>query len=362
MSDNRYKIIGGGISGLASALAVANVGAEAVVFEKSKAFDIIGAGIQLGPNAAHALQKLGAWEAVAPYTFAPAELYIRNGLNGKILYRMVLGKSFEARFGKPYLTAHRADLHNALLQTIESQKRISITTQAEVTTLSNEGFDAVIAADGIRSKARTNLFPGSEAKSNRDTYFRKMFELPAGPSGIDFSCINLWLYPGGHVVHYPVGQPLKVNLVAITQGDEPSVHFEKACSDLQDILNISGEFTKWQSAYVAPLDCWHKQNVTLIGDAAHGTQPYLAQGAAMSLEDAAVLQFCLQKKNTMSKTFEDLFSLRHKRTTRLHHATLNVGRAHHMAGLGAIARNIAFNFISESAMINRLSWIYDWNI
>lgn len=360
MSYSRYKIIGGGISGLASALAVANAGAEAVVFEKAKTFDQLGAGIQLGPNAAHALQRLGAWEAIVPFTFAPSQLIIRNGQNGKILYQMILGKSFEDRFGRPYLTAHRADLHNALLLTIKWQSRISIQTQTEVTSLSPDGFDAVIAADGIHSKSRVQLFTGSEAKSNNDNYFRKLFAMPDGHSGIDFTCINLWIYPGGHVVHYPVGRPLKLNLVAITQGADPTVHFANACQELQEILGLSGVFTKWQSAYVSPLKSWHSNNVTLIGDAAHGTQPYLAQGAAMSLEDAAVMQHCLQQNNALSKTFEDLYSIRHERTTRLHNATLNVGRIYHLTGAMAIARNIAFSFADKNAMINRLSWIYNW--
>jgi 2-polyprenyl-6-methoxyphenol hydroxylase-like FAD-dependent oxidoreductase len=136
MDTMNFKIIGGGIAGLASALAVANAGGSAVVFEKAVNFEPVGAGLQLGPNAARALQKLGAWDAVKPITYAPPEIHMRDGRSGKILKHLALGKSFEQNFGLPYLTAHRADLHRALIRVADSCSSITIKTNVEMSDLS----------------------------------------------------------------------------------------------------------------------------------------------------------------------------------------------------------------------------------
>ena len=261
MDAMNFKIIGGGIAGLASALAVANSGHSATIFERAAQFENIGAGLQLGPNAARALQQLGAWDAVKKITFAPAAIYIRDGKSGKILKKLSLGKSFEQRYGLPYLSAHRADLHSALFDVVKVKSNIEVKTDSEVSDLSADGFDGVIAADGAQSRIRDLLFPGNTAITTPDIYFRCLFTLPPSISEVDFETINLWLFAGGHVVHYPVGNPLKLNLIAITQGEVPEKHFNNACTSLQEILSLAQTFTRWNSAYVPPLETWCKNNV-----------------------------------------------------------------------------------------------------
>ena len=129
MADSPFLIVGGGIAGLAAGLGLARIGKASHILEKASSFDEIGAGLQLGPNAVRALQFLGAWDAVAPYCFAPAEIHVRDGVTGNILQRIPLGAEFENRFGAPYRVAHRADLLNGLLESARSKPGQSCSRQ-----------------------------------------------------------------------------------------------------------------------------------------------------------------------------------------------------------------------------------------
>lgn len=350
MKSETFHIIGGGIAGLASAIAVANAGHKAVVMEKTTKFEAIGAGLQLGPNASRALQQLGAWDAVSPITSSPKEIHIRNGVNGKTLKRIPLGKSFEQSFGMPYRVAHRADLVKALLDVAKSKSNISIKPNCEVT--DHTAYENVIAADGVWSETRQILFPGSAAIITPEIFYRALLPNPSS------DCVTLWLYPGGHVVHYPIGNPLKLNLVAITQGQEPQVHFAMACDELKNILAQVFEFTTWPAAFVQPLNKWNQGNVTLIGDAAHGTLPYLAQGAAMALEDAAALAVVLKSNILPAEAFERFVENRRKRTQKLHQATVSNGRIYHSSGIIAAARNFVLQTIPSHLLMQQMAWIY----
>jgi salicylate hydroxylase len=358
MDTMNFKIIGGGIAGLASALAVANAGGSAVVFEKVANFEPVGAGLQLGPNAARALQKLGAWDAVKPITYAPPEIHMRDGRSGKILKHLALGKSFEQNFGLPYLTAHRADLHRALIRVADSCSSITIKTNVEMSDLSMHGFGRIIAADGVWSKTRQKLFPGTAAIATSDTYFRNLLPMPSKTTDVNFEFVNLWLFPGGHVVHYPVGNPAQLNLIAITNGEEPKTFFKNASENLQSVLALPLHFTKWQSAFVLPLKQWHQGNITLIGDAAHATLPYLAQGAAMALEDAALLQ--TELISNPKTAFENLSTKRISRTTTLHQSSMRAGQIYHSAGLIAMSRNMALTLCPPQLVQKQLDWIYNY--
>ena len=357
-----FKIVGGGIAGLASALAVSNSGHDATVFERAVQYENAGAGLQLGPNAVFALQQLGAWDAVKPFTFAPQEIHIRDGKSGKILKRLPLGETFEQRYGLPYLSVHRADLHRALLEVVKTKPNIELQTDAEVSSISSHGFSGLIAADGVFSKMRELMFPDTQAATTQDIYFRGLINLPTSSADIDFACINLWLYSGGHVVHYPVGSPLKLNLIAITQGESPMPHFQNASSTLQGILNFVPNFIIWKSAYVSPLKKWNQNNITLIGDAAHGTLPYLAQGAAMALEDAAVLSKCIIHNTDIVEIFTALFQIRNRRTTRLQKSSMISGKLYHLESPAAQLRNAVLRKLPASILAKNIDWVYNWKI
>ena len=358
MNYKNFSIVGGGIAGLGAALAVEKAGAAAHVFEKTATFDHVGAGLQLGPNAVRALQALGAWEAVQPFAFAPPEIHIRSGVTGKILKRIKLGANFEAKFGAPYRVARRADLHGALLSVAKSKHAISLEmgAEAEIASLSEEG--PVIAADGIWSKIRASLFPAAKVVRLKDVIYRSLNPMPAVAGKVALECVNLWLFPGGHVVHYPVGQVLRLNLVAVTQGQMPLEHFRAAAFDLQLLLASVEDWTPWPAAHVSGLDHWSNGNILLMGDAAHGTVPYLAQGAAMALEDAAALGGLLAQSSDLAQSFRSFEALRIQRCLSLDRQSRGNGRLYHLRQPLALARDMALRWAPASLITARQDWIY----
>jgi salicylate hydroxylase len=350
MNQAEFLIVGGGIAGLAAAIAVASQGHPVSVCEKAAAFDPIGAGLQLGPNAVRALQVLGAWDEVEPITYAPPAIHVRDGVSGKLLKELTLGAKFEARFGQPYRVAHRADLHAALLSVARRLSLIEIRMGKSIDVWDLRHTGPTIIADGIWSAAREHLFSGTKAITLPEKIHRSLLPCP-DVIGIEMDSVNLWLHPGGHVVHYPVGTSKLLNLVAVTQGAEPSVHFVKADPILRHVLQFAAPWTTWPAAYVPPLKHWNSGPCLLIGDAAHGTVPYLAQGAAMALEDAAALQ---NNPTDLGK----ISTLRAARTRRLHNASLQQAKIYHASGFAKIASHNALALLPESVAWSRLSWLY----
>lgn len=338
------SIVGGGIAGLAAAIALANKSRPVTIHERATQFEEVGAGLQLGPNAVRALQVIGAWDAVAPITYAPPAILMRNGANGRMIKKIDL-LGVERRYGQPYRVAHRADLHGALAEVARAHRNIEIRLGEELDATALKG--EVIASDGVRSATRTKLFPGSEAVAVQDVIFRALAPMPASGNGLD--CVNLWMFPGGHMVHYPVGQKQKLNLVAVTQGVQPQQHFASAHASLKTVLNFAPSWLAWPGAYVPALCSWQKDSITLIGDAAHGTLPFLAQGAAMALEDVVTLV-----------TDRDWAS-RQTRTRRLHRETLKAGKAYHVSGPMALARDVMISTLPPAYFLKRLDWIYAAN-
>jgi salicylate hydroxylase len=370
MSSPPIIIAGGGIAGLASALALRDY--DAVVFEQSEKFSPIGAGLQLGPNAVRALQKLGAWDAVAPIASSPPEIHLRDGLTGRLLKRLTLGAAFERRFGAPYRAAHRADLHAALFETVKLNRNVEIKLDVKIVTVEIHAADvsiqtsnrryatpALLATDGVQSAIRQAVFTNSAAVSSGEIHHRSLIAMPSIP-GIEMECVNVWMYPRSHVVHYPVGKTPRLNLVAITpEHSNPQDLYREACEPLKMLLALAqNSFTPWPSYFVPHLNNWSKGSVLLLGDAAHGTLPYLAQGAAMALEDAACLATVLPTTNSMRHAFAEVVQRRMARTKRLHKDTVAAGNAYHMRGLARIARNVGMSAIPQSLLLSRLNWLY----
>jgi salicylate hydroxylase len=359
MDDRNFSIVGGGIAGLACALGVADWADQVQVFEKAAGFEHVGAGVQLGPNAARALQKLGAWDAVRPCTHAPPEIHIRNGKTGRILSRIKLGKGFEKKYGAPYRVAHRADLHSALLSVVQANRRIDLDMGVEVAAADLVARGPVLAADGIWSKTRQALFPQSRVVVLKDKIFRSLNPMPAGAGQVALDCVNLWLFPGGHVVHYPVSDPQKLNLVAMTQGLNPVDHFKAAAFDLQLLLTGVESWLEWPAAHLDGLEGWSSRGILLVGDAAHGTVPYLAQGAAMALEDAACLHDLVMSGSDAGRLFENYSAARLARCQRLGAESLKAGRIYHLAGPLSLARDMVLAVTPGDLLMHRQAWIYD---
>ena len=311
-----FLIAGGGIAGLAAALGLARGGRDIRLFEQAAAFEEVGAGLQMSPNGVRALQELGAWDAVEPACVIPTEIHVRDGLSGRLLQRIRLGKGFETSFGAPYRVCHRADLLEGLVQTargrtgivLETGRRVqSVESMVDGTALRLDGETvkgaAVICADGIRSGLR-KVVCGDVAPVDRGhVIFRSLIPLADVPSAIETDCVSLWLYPGGHAVHYAVSGWRSFNIVVALDSDGIAASgwsdaadgstvrqaFLDADDVLQDLLTRPAAWMRWRGADLPGLSLWNKDNIVLTGDAAHATLPYLAQGAVMALEDAVVL-------------------------------------------------------------------------
>ena len=365
MTQQPDLIAGGGIAGLAMALALGR--SEALILEKSAHFGEAGAGLQLGPNAVRALQKLGAWDAVSPITSSPPEIHIWDGVTGKRLKRLALGQDFERRFGSPYRVAHRADLHRALLGLVRSRSNLIAQLGSAISEVGPDPVGVKVlagnnvhrgqrlwGADGVHSMIRQRLVPGSAPVDSGARFHRALLSQNPAATDVDYSCVNLWMFPAGHVVHYPVGAAQRLNVVAIVPNDvEPRMHFRSACPSLQQIVESLQDASIWPGLYVKPLPTWQFGKITLLGDAAHGTLPYLAQGAAMALEDAAALMGGFAASDPAT-----ILNSRRQRTALLHHKTLAVGRTYHLGGVMRIMRNCSITVGPGSLMQKQLAWIY----
>ena len=349
MSIRHISIIGGGIAGLATAIGLARRGFRITVFEKAKDFEPVGAGLQLGPNAVRALISLGAWDAVEPVTRKIDEIAIRSGQTGKTLKRLGTGERFKQQFGQFYRVALRADLHEALITVAQTLPQITLVMNAH--DVLPEGI--TIAADGVWSETRGRLFPSTQAVIHRDRIFRAGLRSASS----DDAKVTLWLFPQGHVVHYAVGNPLVQNLVAVTSGQMPEDHFGSACEELKHLLQVQ-KYGEWRAAFVPALEAWHKGNTLLIGDAAHGTLPYLAQGAAMALEDAAALAKLFDAQADPQINFAAFEKIRKPRTTKLHRETLKAGKIYHQSPPLSALRDLALTAMPDQFLLARQSWIY----
>jgi salicylate hydroxylase len=387
MSDDPILIAGGGIAGLAAAIGLDRSGKSVALFEQAQAFEEVGAGLQMSPNAVRALQSLGAWEAVESACVVPTEIHVRDGRSGALLQRLRLGKPFEARFGAPYRVCHRADLLAGLVDTARQRPGIALHTGTRAVSMADTGGGAhlalangneergaaAIAADGIRSILRQAICGVVEPVFRGHAIYRALIPISDVPTSVEADCVTLWLFPGGHVVHYAVSNWRQFNIVAAVDSPEPDrgwstpgearelrAIFGTSAEALTDIIATPAIWLKWQAADLPPLRRWAAGNLVVAGDAAHGTLPYLAQGAAMSLEDACVLAACVTEGSSLAEAFHRFEGLRRGRVERIQIASRRQRQIYHASGMMAMARNLALRLGGEAAMLRQTSWIYGW--
>ncbi len=369
MTGQPVLVAGAGIAGLATAIGLAQTGLPVVVLERSDLNNEVGAGLQLGPNAIRALQKLGAWDAVRAIVTTPPEIQVRDGRSGNVLQRIDLGKGFIKRYGSPYCLALRKDLHTALLNVARQYPLISIYDGCEVHDLSESGAGIVvnrtvqglclIAADGVHSRIRHTIFPDTRTRSLRHTIFRGLEPLPARIPGVDLNSVNLWLCDGGHVVHYPVNNNRQLNTVVVADRTikHPYAAFALVHEPLARVLGSTHEYLSWPALAAPELPSWHNGKVCLTGDAAHGTVPFLAQGAAMAIEDAVAMQSAVLKSSTVEAAFATFTEMRIKRTAKLDRQSRRMATLYHATGLLATARNTVMRSNAIHAL-RTVDWIY----
>jgi len=304
-------IAGGGIGGLACALALALKGFQALVLEQAQEFGEIGAGIQLAPNAWSALDALKVGEDVKREAVFIERLLMMDGLSGETVIEIPLDASFRERYGNPYAVTHRADIHRSLLDACKARAdALELRTHSRVTgfDLESDGVSvmladgarvaaaALIGADGWRSTVRESIVGDGEPPMSGHMCYRAVLAAEDMPRALRWPAATLWAGPNTHVVHYPLRGWKLFNLVAtVVREHAGSGHNEEAppeevlplfarnCDTPLSLLRVPRAFRRWMLRFREPVESWSRGPVTLLGDAAHLMLQYFAQGAAMAM-------------------------------------------------------------------------------
>lgn len=319
-AEKELLIIGGGIGGIAAALAAAEAGHKTVVFERSSQFGEIGAGIQMGPNAMAVLARFGVADEIAKYAVFPQRLVLKDVYTGKELAALDLGQEFKEKYGYPYIVLHRSDLHRTLLEAAERNPLISLVNgqmietvdenETGVTVTNQKGEQitgkAVIGADGLWSKTR-KYFADDEAICSQYVAYRGTVPIEEISNDANMDDVIMWIGPKLHVVQYPVRKGELYNQVVVfkSQNYKPDAddwgtpeemdQVFKGCHPLvENALTFIQRQIRWPMYDRQPIDNWTKGNFTLLGDAAHPMLQYLAQGGCQALEDASYLADMLE--------------------------------------------------------------------
>ncbi len=384
-------IAGGGIGGLATAIALARQGIDVRVCERRSEFPEEGAGIQIGPNAARILEDLGVAPFLAGKVAQPEALLVHDGASGRELARLPLGTWIAARHSGRYWTAHRHDLHLALRTRAQNDPRITLSRDTEIVSYANEAdsisaigakgevlrASLLVAADGLWSTLRREI-SGSSRTLNPvgKTAFRSVTEARNLPPDLAAGAVHIWLSPGAHAVHYPVNDGRDIALVVIadnsasTDGwDSPApvdvvkTKIKSFAPSLRALVESTGQWRQWSLYRLAPLARWTAGRAVLSGDAAHPMLPFLAQGAAMALEDAVTLAANIAaSQNNLDRALRDYEQGRRPRVAKVVEASERNGRIYHMRGPAALARNAAMKLRSPEGVMAGFDWLYGWKL
>jgi 2-polyprenyl-6-methoxyphenol hydroxylase-like FAD-dependent oxidoreductase len=385
--ERRVLIAGGGIGGLAAAIALGRGGIETSVLERSSFTEETGAGIQLGPNATRALATLGVLEAIEPFAFRPEAIWIHDGISGRRLQSVLLGKSAEQRYGAPYLTLHRADLHSGLLAVAQGLTAVELRASFAVTAIETRGDETVakgapgseakggslIGADGLWSTVRSLVAPEASLRFTGASAWRALVPRQGLPSPFDAPVVGLWLGPRAHLVHYPVRGGDDLNVVAVAEGGVGSQGWNQAgdasalklpfdgwTKDVRSLLERAAGWRSWSLYRITPpLRRWSSGAIGLLGDAAHPVLPFLAQGAALAIEDALALAACMAAcPGDPPLAFLRYEVLRRSRTARVQRLSRRFGRIYHASGPLRLARNLVLERRNETEALKSFDWLY----
>lgn len=387
-------VAGGGIAGLAAAVAARRAGWEARVFEQAPTFSEIGAGIQLGPNATRILHE---WELLAGdgelarLAFAPPRLRVRDGADGRELAQLELGTAIARRYGAPYLTVHRADLHAALLAAArEAGTRLHPDCRVQVAeeradavalrtgrTSGVEG-DALAVADGVWSALRGQVLDDGPPQSTGHLAYRGLVRQQDLPVSLRSEEVTAWLAPRMHLVTYPVRGGEWLNAVCVVQGTQPGdprdwdhaasrkqldAALGPVCNEIRERIASLPDWRLWvlhARAPVASADQLARGRIALVGDAGHPMRPYLAQGAGMAVEDARELQRVLSVADGRVLDVPTLlrrYALnRWERVAKVQERSERNGTVFHATGPLRVARNAALR--SLGAKLLDQPWLY----
>ena len=401
MKNQHIIVAGAGIGGLSAALALARAGQRVTVLERSAQFAPVGAGIQLGPNAMKVLAQWGLQDAVRAKACLPEAIAVRSATTGRSISRMLLGQAVQQRYGQVYASVHRADLHSVLLQAVLSQNNIDVRCNAPVhsiDSISAKGVqvrigaathgaqpttlaaDALVAADGLWSTVRQQVFADGAPRPTGHAAYRVLLPMHCVSPAWTATQVGLWWGSKVHVVHYPVRSGDFLNLVVLSEQSaaqataswaQPAQQAQvlvlgsmggtgSLCAPLRELLAcVPASGAQWQSwhLYDRPAAAtWAKGSVALLGDAAHPMLPYLAQGAAMAIEDAAVLAQQAALHNDWGPALQSYAQLRRPRCERVVATARRNGKIFHLAQPWATARDAVLAL--KGTEVVGLPWLY----
>ena len=369
MSSVPLLIVGGGIGGLATALAAARAGRYVHVIEKSPEFTEIGAGLQLAPNATRMLDRLGLLEEVLSVATFPKNLVMMDAVTGSPITRLDLGDRFRAHYGYPYIVMHRGDLLAAELAACRRESSISLHAGCEAVSIeqhdesvrvtSHDGTvfdcDAVVGADGLWSRVRGTIHDDGDPMCAQYVAYRGTIPLADAPADTDLENMTIWVGPEMHFVQYVVHGGTLLNQVAVFRShrfrpgcehlddwgtpDELDGAFSPLCARVREAVRLVRRDRRWPMFDRLPIYSWTHGRVTLLGDAAHPMLQYIAQGACQALEDAVCLGDAFHRHDDPRQAFEEYEHERIPRTARVQQMARFFGDLKHLDGAGRAVRN-----------------------
>ena len=382
-------VAGGGIGGLAAALALTRRGFAVKVLEQSPKLGEIGAGIQLGPNAFAAFDALGVGPNARGRAVYTDDMVMHDALDESLVARVPVGEPFRKRFGNPYAVIHRADVHTSLLEGAQASGTIDVLTSTSVQRVEQDAdgvtvFDAsggehrgiaLIGADGVKSAVRRQ-YVGDEARVSGHVVYRAVVDKADFPDDLQWNAASIWVGPNCHLVHYPLRGGEQYNVVvtfhsrqqeqwSVREGsrEEVQTYFEGISARPRQLIDLPKSWKRWATADREPIAQWTFGRATLLGDAAHPMLQYLAQGACMALEDAVTLGEALRTNgNDIAAAFDLYQRSRVTRTARVVLMAREMGRIYHASGVERLVRNDLWKGRTPERFYDAIEWLYGWKV
>lgn len=389
MSGNEKKapvlVIGGGIGGLGTALALSRKGIASHVIEQAPEFKEIGAGIQLGPNVFRMFEVLGITEELNKLAVFPKGLEFRDAMTGETFVDLPVDQRFYEKYQAPYAVVHRADLLNVIYEATKKSPLIKLTTSQKVIGIdekagavsarmeSSETFSgpALIGCDGLWSTIRSIIVGDGKPEVSGHIAYRAVVPTPDWPKEYRINKMILWGGEKTHLVHYPLRRGELFNLVVVfhsdrydegwdSYGDPEELHlrFAEKCEPVRTLLKKVEAWRMWVLCDRPPIKEWSQGRVTLLGDAAHPMLQYLAQGANMALEDAVCLaERVVAHGDDYAAAFKEYQRMRYLRTARVQLMARVFGQIYHAEGVQRELRNKILSEWTAQGSLD-MSWLY----
>lgn len=384
-----FLVIGGGIGGLAAALALVRRGYDVTVLEQAAEIGEIGAGIQLGPNAFHAFDALGVGDKTRARAVFTDEMIMHDAVDETLVGRIPTGEAFRKRFGNPYAVIHRVDIHSSLLESAQETGRVKFVTSTRVVRIDQDADSvtladqngktyrgvAAIGADGGKSVVRQQ-YVNDPPRVTGHVVYRAVVDKADFPEDLRWNAASIWVGPNCHLVHYPLRGGEQYNVVVtfhsrqkeewgVTDGSKEEVesYFQDVCPRARQLITLPKSWRRWATADREPIATWSFGRVTILGDAAHPTTQYMAQGACMALEDAVTLGEALRvHENDIEKAFDLYQRSRVARTARIVLSGREMGRLYHAKGVERLIRNDMWKGRAPERFYDAIEWLYGWNV